>query len=269
MGKTKMRWVSTATMVAGAVILAVPLTAYAKTKTFTNANWDQVQNDSNQLKGDHVSVAGEVFVAPQYSGGATVYQVYLDPASGSEAVLVGQRGKPRFSQGDYVSIRGIIKGQFQGQNALGGTVIDPMILATSITKVNATSVLNPTIAVSPPTRNENQHGLVIRVYKVEYAKNETRVYVRAINHSGTAATIDSYSATLVQGSRQLQSTDDFNENLPTFPDPMANGVSASAVLTFQAANIHGGKLSFDLPANNNNFNLNWNDYVFTIQAPRK
>lgn len=255
------------TAAAALSFLAVPSVSASSKVVLTNKNWVLVQSDPDKYKSDAVDIVGKIFEDPQYSNPATAYQVYLDPTNYAEPVIVGVRGTPKFKNGDYVHIKGILKGSFTGQNALGGTVVDPVILGTSVTAVSAMDVLVPTLAVSGPSKYLAQNKLTLRVDKVEYAAQETRVYIRAINQSGTNVSFSNFEATLVQGTHQLAQKDDFQMNYPTFPSPMASGVVATEILTFGPANLKGGPLTFRLSASSDDYTMNWNDFVFQISPP--
>ncbi|MHB1684290.1 MAG: hypothetical protein ACYCYO_15935 [Bacilli bacterium] len=124
----------------------------------------------------------------------------------------------------------------------------------------------PTKAPSATTETEN--GLTITITGAKWVSNGTdlEVDLTATNHSKSNVTIDDFmSDTLVQGTSQLQA-DDMNLNLQqtTFPDTMANGVVAKAVLYFTGGNPQGGPLKLTLPVSSDNYNQTWNNYMYTF-----
>ncbi len=234
---------------------------------FTNSSWATVASNAAKYKGKTVDVYGQIFETPQYSGGVTVYQVYLDPANNNEAVLVGVSGQPRLQQGNYIEIKGKIAGAFTGKNSYGGTIIDPMIRASDVIGVTQGQAIDPAIHTIMGIRPFTEYGLTITVTKVSVGHNTVRIHLTAKNKSGANVTIDdSAQDTLVQGSTQLSQSDLYNSGYPSFPTTIADGVVTEDVIEFTGSRSNGGSYTLTIPVTSDNFNQTWKPFVFTFSA---
>ena len=249
-------------------ISTILLSSVMAKSIITDSQWPKVDLNPNHYKNDRVDITGQIMTKPLYQSPLTQYEIFVDPQNFSESTIVIIRQKPRFKNGTYVEVKGYIYGSVSGQNMFGGTVTAPAVIASSIKQISQTQAEAPTIALSTGSKYFPQNGLALRIVKVEYAKTETRVYLQAVNKSGSNITFDDFDATLIQGTHQLKQIDSFDTSYPEFPTPMANGVVAQEVLVFGPATLGGVPLHFDIGVSSDNFNLNFNDYEFIIHVPR-
>ena len=234
------------------------------TLILTDKDWPTL--NSNASKGDTVDLKGQVFASPITQGNATQYEVFLDPQNSNENVVVQMTNGPTLQQNDYVEIKGTSRGTVTGQNALGGAVNAVAVVATSITKISRDDAIAPTIKTVSGVSPETQNGFTLQVDKVQFAKQETRIFLTATNKSGANISVNDFESTLVQGTHQLKQKQLFNANLPTFPTQIANGVVAHEELVFDAANLSGPSLKFVTSVSSDNFNQTFNNFSFTIPS---
>jgi len=84
-------------------------------------------------------------------------------------------------------------------NAFGGSMSVPVIMATKIEKGTYLDVMSPTLKeISYNDKLINQYNYKIEVTKVEFAEKETRVYVTAKNDAKDEFSINTYSAVITQ-----------------------------------------------------------------------
>jgi hypothetical protein len=124
----------------------------------------------------------------------------------------------------------------EGTNAFGATLRVPRVVATKVEPVSREDVLAPALKKYEVNRPVGQHGLVITLNRIELAERETRVYVKAVNQSPEKASVTTYGAKIVQGSRQLERKSVFDSNYPDMPGDLLAGVEAEAVIMFDALN---------------------------------
>lgn len=237
--------------------------------TLKNSDWSKVESDANSYKGYPVDIKGQIFTDPISQNNQVQYQIYLDPQNSSQNTIVITQGAPKFKNGDYIEVKGTVYKEISAQNSLGATLTLPLIDGTSVTKSTREAVVAPTIATSHNIPSETQNGVTVSVDKVEFAKSETRVYLTVTNKSSSGASIEAMSATLVQGTNQLQQKMLFNANYPTLPTTIAKGVIAHTVIVFDAADVSGGSLKLDIPAMSSDFTVDMKDFVFTIPQPKE
>ena len=80
-----------------------------------------------EFQGEKIAVSGSVFNI-DVEGDLTVMQIWLD--GGSEAAVVAYEGDSRcIYEGSWVTIYGTGAGTFEGTNAFGGIIVQPLIFA--------------------------------------------------------------------------------------------------------------------------------------------
>ena len=73
---------------------------------------------------------------------------------------------------DIIHVTGTVKDAFEGENALGGVITAPMILADSIEKTDYQTAFAPAKQTIELNAEQNQHGYKLTVQKVELADQE-------------------------------------------------------------------------------------------------
>jgi len=82
----------------------------------------------NEFMNDKVAVQGTVFNIMVDADGFTTMQIWLD--GGSEAAVIGYEGDSQgIYEGTWVTVYGVAYGTFEGTNAFGGTISQPLIFA--------------------------------------------------------------------------------------------------------------------------------------------
>lgn len=88
---------------------------------------------------------------------------------------------------DFVLVRGVVPGQFVGENAFGAELTAPQVEATSVRAISAATAA---VKADPPVASKalrvagEQAGFRVVVRKVERLRSGGRVTVEAINRSG-------------------------------------------------------------------------------------
>lgn len=220
--------------------------------SFDNQNFDVLVSDPESWTGAEALFVGQVFTVERDSDGVYL-QVYADPKN-YEWNTVVLYGDPNFevAQDDFVQVEGVVRGSFEGENALGGTVSAPLVDATRVEVVPATA------AAAPASRTlrrkvDNQYGITLQVKKVEFSDNETRVFVALSNRSGAKFNFYSYSALAISGGRQVEST--FSDiEYPEIADTIQTGARSSGVIVFPKMNPRK-KLTLTFEGNSDNFDF--------------
>jgi endonuclease YncB( thermonuclease family) len=112
-----------------------PTPAPVPTKTADEVRADYTWVDTrdlvirpNEFQGEQIAVQGSVFNIGVDEDGFTTMQIWLD--GGSEAAVIGYDGDTRgIYEGTWVTVYGEGYGTFEGTNAFGGTISQPLIFA--------------------------------------------------------------------------------------------------------------------------------------------
>ena len=109
---------------------------------------------------------------------------------------------------DYVLVDGKIEGTLVGTNAFGGKIENTLIVDAKVTKCSYMDVVTPTIAEILPAASQDQNGMIVTADKLEYAEDETCVYVTIKNDTEYNFTCSSYSSKLVMDGQQIDRNKD-------------------------------------------------------------
>ncbi|MHB1952539.1 MAG: hypothetical protein ACYCOU_02230 [Sulfobacillus sp.] len=231
--------------------------------TLTDATWEPVVANPQSYIGAPVVLTGKLNeIIPNTS--PALGQVFLDPSNLSEPIAAS--GLTSVPVNSYVRLQGTLTQVENFQNAFGASSGVPVVTSTRVQIISRDAAEDPTLAVAPTIASQNQNGLTLAVSKVEFAAHATRVFLTATNDTSSGVMIDDVDATLVQGTTQLASHS-ISPDMNYFPTTIANGVISHDELVFDAAQLQGGSLTLTVSASSDNFNQNWNNFVFKIPMP--
>lgn len=230
---------------------------------------DAMFTNPDKFAGKYVKLVGQLIDAPQKEEDTTALQLYYDIDNYTQTYIVYTANADGISNQDYVYVDGKIDGKFSGENYFGSAVECPLIVDATVTKGSYLDIVTPTIAEITPAVSQDQNGVIVSVDKVEYAKNETRVYVTINNTTDYNYSCGTYGAKLlVNGNQVDQSSDSMtiyncSELTELSYDVMA-GVSASGVLIYPAIE-QNVPFQFILPDSySDNYDLMFTNYMIDV-----
>lgn len=236
-------------------------------QTFDQSNYPLVSSDPNSYKGANVEIVGKVFGDAERDADGTYFQMYAD-AKNSEGNTIVAIADPamQLADGDYVKVSGTIRGEYTGQNAFGGDVRAVQIVADTVVKTTAMAAASPAVATLGKA-TFTQSGITVTVPKVEFADDETRVFVAVINRSAAAVSIYGSSVKAVSGGVQVESTYS-SDGYPELASDIDPGAKSTGVIVFPKMNPHAAlRLTFEGYSDDSNIgdygSVSW---VFTWAA---
>lgn len=233
--------------------------------TVSSEEVDKMYSDPKGYKGYEVEFTGQVFVEPERDQNGIYLQIYAKPENDEQnMIVVFEEDNFEVNTDDYVKVIGIVKDEFKGENLMGGTITAPLIKASSIEVVDYITAVSPTIKTIEVGETIGQHGIEVQVQKVEFAKNQTRVYVKVMNHTDDTAYVDTYSTKLVTGTTQFESTDNFESGLPEIPYEILAGIESEGVITFPIIDEQTESFTLHVEAHSDNYELDFNAFIFEI-----
>lgn len=198
--------------------------------TFTRANYAELVSDPNSYKGAQVVIVGKVFDVQQDAKG-TYFQMWADPKNDNWNTLVAVADPTlQLKEGDYVRVAGAVKQNYTGKNAFGAEVSAPVIVASGVTPTTALAAASPAIATDGRA-SYTVSGITTTVRKVEFAADETRVYVTVVNNSDAPFNLYTSSVRAVSGGVQVDSTYT-GDGYPELADSIDSGARSSGVIVF-------------------------------------
>ena len=185
------------------------------TPTITTEDYlseDEIQyiySDPKKYRGKHVMISGIVFGAPETDGEGIYFQMFQDAVNNENNTVIGYQGDVSIKDGDYIIVDGIVKDVYEGENAFGGSVIAPAILADDIKISSYQDVVSPTEKTIDIKKSKEQYGYDISIEKVEISPIETRVYITVNNNGSSNFSAYSFNMKLVQGNKQYEEQSTF------------------------------------------------------------
>lgn len=196
----------------------------------------QMYSDPDAFKGRAVMLTGAVFAQVDRDDDAIYFQMNQDIENyDNNTVVAYQDPSFELSDGDYVRLTGIVQGAFEGENAFGGTVTAPQILADKCEVVDYKEAVVPTLKEITVDQTLDQYGYLVTVEKVELAEKETRVYVNVSNNGGSNFSLYGFNCNLLQGSSQYDYQTNYNAEYPEIQTDLIPGMQTSGVICFPAA----------------------------------
>ena len=151
---------------------------------------------------------------------------------------------------------------FYGQNMLGTSISAPLIITTNIKKSSYIDVCSPTIKSVNVNQKQSQYGCDVIVDKVEFASDETRVYVTVTNNSNYNFNVYMYSAKLTQNGKQYEYESNYDADYEEIQTEILPGITTSGIITFPS--INQSSFNFILDGSSDNWYTDINPYNFAI-----
>ena len=191
-----------------------------------------------------------------------VFQGWQDYLNNKNNAIVSITGKSDVKENDYVKVKGRIVGEFVGENLVGGKVTAMQVKADTIEKMSYKDIFAPTLKEVIVNQTKKQKGYSITIERVEFAKKETRIYVKMANNGKSEFNMYSFDAKIKQGKKQYETQDNYEADYEELPSELIQDTEASGVIVFPA--IHQNDFTLILKASSDDYNENIKDYKFTI-----
>jgi hypothetical protein len=234
-------------------------------KVFTNENWSELNTNPDKFKGATVKVMGKIFIAPEKDSEGTYFQMYANPKDSDFNTIVSIADPDiKLKDGDFVKVTGTVKGEFSGENALGAKLTAPAINAQSVKVIDGKDVLAPTVLKIDPNQTVNQNNLAITLNSIEFAKEETRLYVTVQNGTSNNASFYSFNAKAIQNGAQFEEQPNYDIDYPEVQSDILPGITTKGVVVLSPINIDTKTAQFYFEANTDNYMIDFNPYVFNV-----
>lgn len=207
-----------------------------KEKIFLNANeLEMLYTDADMFKGMYVKLTGKIFADIEQDEDGIYFQMWQDPKNNKKNTIVAYADKSKgIKTDDFVRIEGRVIGTFKGTNLYGAEIKAPQILATNVEISSYKDIIAPTIKeVTLGEKTQVQYGYEVSVEKVEFAEEETRVYIKIINNGSSKFNLYSHSAIVVQDGKQFEpDTMNYQANYPKIQSSLLQGSTTEGIILF-------------------------------------
>lgn len=229
------------------------------------SEYDAALSDGDSYKGKWIKIVGKVFNVDK-DGEDLAIQAWYDPKDADQPFIVylSKDLVDSVKVDDFILVDGEISGVFKGENALGGEITNPIIKAESVTVGTYDELYAPAESTKEVGETKDQHGLKVTVDRIEYAKEEARVYITVKNDSGDKASVYTFNAKAIQDGKQIDHEDNYDAGEYDDMGDVLDGASKEGILRFQGLDPEK-PVKIQIEAYSDNYEIEIEDYVFDIE----
>ena len=223
---------------------------------FTN----EVYTNADKYEGYHIKIKGKVFQVIGDNGTSKGIQIWLDPETCEQNLMIYYNADVDVKQGDYISCTGFIDSVTKYKNAYNAELFVPLIYSTDLQKTTYIDVVAPTneTIILKNLRKESR-GYTVSISKVEFSEKETRIYVSVTNNG--KATLYIGDATAVQEGKQYRSRTNHEAAYDEIPYEIVKGASSSGIIVFPSISPKEFELSIDVHSDDYGEKIGAYDFV--------
>ncbi|SFB11454.1 MULTISPECIES: DUF4352 domain-containing protein [unclassified Bacillus (in: firmicutes)] len=232
-------------------------------KLLSKEEFTKMYSDPKKYKGSKVEFFAKIFVDPEKDDKGTYMQVYAENNSEKNTIVAIKDPNIDVKVDDIIFISGKVEDAFEGENAMGGTITAPTILADKVEKSDYATAFAPAIKTVDVNQNIDQHGFVLNISKIEIAENETRLFVDITNNSNDTISFYSFNSKLVVNDQQLETSDNYEAGYPEIQSEILPGIKTQGILTFPKV-AESGSLKVYMEGSSNNYELEFQPFQFEV-----
>lgn len=222
---------------------------------------NKVYKNAEKYKGYHINIKGKVFQVMGDNGTSKGIQVWLDPETCEQNLMIYYNTDVDVKQGDYISCSGYIDSVTKYKNAYDAELYAPLVYSTNLQKSTYMDVMAPTTeTITPDDLKKESSGYTVMVQKVEFSEKETRVYVSVANKG--KATLYVGDSVIIQDGKQYKATANYEANYDEIPYEIVKGASNAGVLVFPAIKTNDFELNLDI--HSEDYDEKLGEYAFLI-----
>ncbi|MBE6019708.1 MAG: hypothetical protein E7230_05195 [Clostridiales bacterium] len=228
------------------------------------SDFDAALHDGDAFKGKWIKITGQVF-SVEKDGDTIAIQAWYDIENYDQSFLVyaDKESVGAVKEDDFISVDGEIAGTFTGENMLGGEVTLLEINAETVVVGGYDDVYAPAESTKEIGETKDQYGLSVTLDRVEFAKNEARVYITVKNDTGDSASVYTYSAKAIQDGKQFEHEYNYyTEDLDI--DEVLDGATKEGVIRFKGLDPDK-PFKLTIEAYSDNWDLEIEDFVFEVE----
>ena len=224
-----------------------------------------IATNPDSYKGKYVKFYGIVFnveTNDDYYG----CQVYVDTDYNQNVLL--QIPKSAISEApksdDFLSIDAKVEGSRDGETLMGVETTWAYLVADSAEKTTYTESFGKADTTWEfSDMSIEQHGLRVDITKVEFAKDETRIYITATNNSSDNMSLWTSSAKVIQNGQQYEQTYGIvYEDSHDISSDILPGASSSGVIYFDP--LSASEFTLYLEGYSDNWEIDLEPFTFNL-----
>ncbi|KAF6568405.1 DUF4352 domain-containing protein [Paenibacillus sp. EKM202P] len=224
--------------------------------------FEQMYVNADQFEDRSINFYGQITYGPKENRNGIYVQVNADPKNNEKNTFVYGDSFSSFSnvkENDFIHVTGTVIEKYRYRTTHGNYTSAPAISANKIEK---SMFIDPTLSTIEVNKSVKQKGYIMTLQKVEFAEEETRLYMAIENRSTSTINYYDFYTKLVQGNKQYEPTfDRVSYTYPELQSEILPGVKTEGILTF--SKIDSSK-DLTLIAKGSSEELEYNPFKFKI-----
>ena len=215
---------------------------------------NEVYTNAKTYTGYHINIKGKVFQVMSDNGKVKGIQIWLDPDTCEQNMMIYYNTDVEVKQGDYIICSGYIDSVTEYKNAYDAKLYAPLVISSDLRKSTYMEVMAPANeTITPENLKQEKYGYSVTIDKIEFAEKETRVYATVKNNG--KALLYFGDAVIVQDGKQYNSTDNYDSDYEEIPYEIVKGVSCSGIMVFPTISTNNFELTIDIHSENDDEKL--------------
>ncbi len=222
---------------------------------------NEVYTNTDKYLGYYIEIKGKVFQVMGDSGNVKGIQVWIDPDTCEQNMIIYYNTDVEVKSGDYILCTGYIDSVTEYENAYGTKLCAPTVISADLKEATYIDVMSPTTkTITPKNLKQEKYGYSVSIDKIEFSKKETRVYATAVNNG--KAILNIVDAVIVQNGKQYDSTENYEADYDKIPYELVKGASSSGIIVFPAISMYNFELTINL--HSDNYDEKFKSFTFQI-----
>lgn len=168
-----------------------------------------------------------------------------------------------FGEDDYISVSGTYLGTTTYQSAIGLDITAHVVEAEQVTASSYMEANAPTLKTVELDDTKTQLGYSVTLQKIEFAENETRVYVRVGNAGSSEFSVYDFNTKVTQGSTQYEVESSWEADYPKVQSELLPGNETEGIMTF--TKLEESNLTVLIQGRSDNWEENLEDFTFEVE----
>lgn len=234
-------------------------------KQLTKEEFEQLYTDANKFKGDKVDFYGKIFTDIERDDKGTYIQAFAGSKGQDNNILIAINDPNiDLKENDIIHVVGTVEGEQKGTNAFGAELKLPYIIAEKIEKSDYATAFSPALKTINLNQELNHSGYLVKISKIEFAKEETRVYISITNNMKYKINYYTFNSKAVQGSKQFETADNYDADYPQPQNEIMPGIKTEGILLFPAMDS-SLPVKFIMEGSSDNYEIQINPFIFEVK----
>lgn len=197
-----------------------------------NLNYDNVAPNPPSFNGKVVNWKGKIGKV-ESGNGYTAWDMYTKAETSEGMVICVYYGSLDIKEDDYLDVYGVLTRKVKKSINLVQYTDKPIAVVGIVEKIDRNKAVAPTKKTWTIEKSQSKYNFIVTLEKIEFADNETRVYLKLENKSPYKVNLYQDEIKIIQGGSQIKSKVVPLENeKERLPNDILSNTEESGILYF-------------------------------------